>query len=76
MFLLFGLKTLLRELPGRMATCQNCGQFVQHQLQERATKLTLFFIPVFTTSKTYNITCTNCGQPSTIKSRQKNALAG
>ena len=74
MFLLFGLKTLLRDLPGRMATCQYCGQFVHHQLQERATKLTLFFIPVFTTSKTFNIACTNCGQSSTMKSRQKNAL--
>ncbi|MCG2624095.1 zinc ribbon domain-containing protein [Arthrobacter sp. I2-34] len=74
MFLLFGLKTTLRDLPGRMATFQYCGQFVQHHLQERATKLTLFFIPVFTTSKAFNITCTNCGQGSTIKSRQKNAL--
>jgi uncharacterized protein YlaI len=74
MFLLFGLKTALRDLPGRMATCQNCGQFVHHHLQERATKFTLFFIPVFTTSETFNITCSNCGQSSTIKSRQKNAL--
>ncbi|MBG0741080.1 zinc-ribbon domain-containing protein [Paeniglutamicibacter antarcticus] len=74
MFLLFGLKTLLRDLPGRMAACQHCGQFVQQRVQERATKLSLFFIPVFTTSKVYDITCTNCGQSSTIKSRQKNAL--
>ena len=74
MFLLFGLKTLLRDLPGRMATCQYCGRFVHHHLQERATKLTLFFIPVLTTSKKFDITCTNCGQSSTIKSRQKNAL--
>jgi uncharacterized protein YlaI len=74
MFLLFGLKTTLRNLPGRMATCQYCGRLVHHHLQERATKFTLFFIPVFTTSKTFNITCTNCGQSSTIKSRQKNAI--
>ena len=74
MFLLFGLKTGLRDLTGRMATCQYCGRFVHHHLQERATKLTLFFIPVFTTSKTFNITCTNCGQSSTMKSRQKNAV--
>lgn len=74
MFLLFGLKTVLRDLPGRMATCQFCGRFVRHDLQERATKFTLFFIPVLTTSKTFNITCSNCGQRSTIKSRQKNAL--
>lgn len=74
MFLLFGLKTILRDLPGRMATCQYCGMFVHHHLQERATKLTLFFIPVLTTSKSFNISCTNCGQNSTMKSRQKNAL--
>jgi hypothetical protein len=74
MFLLLGLKTALRKLPGRMATCQYCGRFVHHHLQERATKFTLFLIPVFTTSKTFNITCTNCGRSSTIKSRQKNAL--
>jgi hypothetical protein len=74
MFLLFGLKTTLRNLPGRVATCQYCGRFVHHHLQERATKFTLFFIPVFTTSKTFTVTCTNCGQSSTIKSRQKNAL--
>jgi len=74
MFLLFGLKTVVNELPGRPATCQHCGQFVQHRLQERSTKFTLFFIPVFTTSKTYRITCSNCGQTSSINSRQKNIL--
>jgi hypothetical protein len=43
-------------------------------LEERATKLTLFFIPVFTTSKSYRIACSNCGQISMINSRQKKAL--
>ena len=74
MFLLFGLKTTLHDLPGRMVTCQYCGRFVHHHLQERATKFTLFFIPVFTTSTTFNISCSNCGEISTVKSRQKNAL--
>lgn len=74
MILLFGLTTILRRLPGRMATCQHCGQFVQHHLEERATKLTLFFLPVLTTSRAYNITCTNCGQNSTVKSHTRNAL--
>lgn len=75
MFLLFGLKTVLNDLPGRPGTCQRCGQFVHHHLQERATKFTLFFVPVFTTSKTYRITCSNCGQTSAIKARDKKALA-
>jgi transcription elongation factor Elf1 len=75
MILLFGLKTVLRPLPGRAATCQSCGLFFHHHLEERSTKFTLFFIPVFTTSRSYRITCSNCGQMSTISSRQKNALA-
>ena len=76
MFLLLGLKTVLRSLPERMATCQYCHQFVQHGLQERATKFALFFLPVFTTSKAFNITCSNCGQNSIVKPRQKNLLPG
>lgn len=75
MFLLFGFKTVLSDRPGRLATCQYCGQFVHHQLQERATKFTVFFIPVLTTARSYRITCSNCGRTSAIRARQKNALA-
>jgi transcription elongation factor Elf1 len=74
MLLIFGLKTVLRALPGRMATCQYCGQYVEHHLEEHARKLTLFFIPVFTTSRKYQITCSNCGRVSTVSSRQKKEL--
>ncbi|WP_411375062.1 zinc-ribbon domain-containing protein [Arthrobacter sp. MPF02] len=74
MFLLFGLKTVLKALPGKAATCQYCRQFVHHRLEERATKFTLFFVPVFTTSRKYTITCTNCGYASSISGRQKRAM--
>ena len=74
MFLLFGFKTVLTALPGKPATCQYCRSFVHHRLEERATKFTLFFVPVFTTSRKYNITCTNCGYDSSISARQKRAL--
>lgn len=74
MFLLFGFKTVLKALPGKPATCQYCRSFVHHQLEERATKLTLFFIPVLTTSRSYRITCTNCGHVSSISAREKRAL--
>jgi hypothetical protein len=74
MFLLFGLKTALKDRPGRAATCQYCSQLAHHHLQERATKFTLFFIPVFTASRAYQVRCSNCGQTSAIKSRRKNAL--
>ena len=71
MFLLFGLKTTLKDRPGRAATCQYCRQLAHHHLQERATRITLFFIPVFTTSRAYQITCSNCGQASATESRRK-----
>ncbi|MFP3578953.1 zinc-ribbon domain-containing protein [Arthrobacter sp. SIMBA_036] len=67
MFLLFGLITRPRELPGRTATCQHCGQFVHHHLEERTTKLTLFFVPVLTTSRKLTTVCSNCGYISTGK---------
>jgi hypothetical protein len=75
MFILFGLKTVQRPLPGRPATCQRCGRFVQHGLAERSTRLTLFFIPVFTTSRSFRITCSNCGTVNTLTRRQKNSLS-
>lgn len=74
MFLLFGFKTVLKPLAGKQATCRNCRSFIYHQLEERATKFTLFFIPVFTTSRSYTITCTNCGYASSISARQKRSL--
>ena len=74
MFILFGFSTKVRELPSRAAACQYCGAFAQQYLEERATRFTLFFIPVFTTSRSYQLTCSNCGGRSKISGRQKNAL--
>ncbi|HSO92754.1 MAG TPA: zinc-ribbon domain-containing protein [Arthrobacter sp.] len=75
MFILFGFKTAQRPLAGRPATCQRCGQFVHHRLEERSTRFTLFFVPVFTTSRSYRITCSNCGTTNNLTRRQKNSLA-
>ncbi|MDQ1057954.1 hypothetical protein QFZ23_001855 [Arthrobacter globiformis] len=76
MLLLFGFKTIQKLLPGRSATCQYCRVFAHQHLEERATKFTLFFIPVFTTSRSYRITCSNCGASSVVNGRQKQALVG
>ncbi|MDQ0827882.1 transposase [Arthrobacter sp. B2I5] len=74
MLLLFGFKTVHKALPGRAATCSNCGAFVYHLLEEQATRFTLFFIPVLTVSRKFRITCSNCGYVSSITARQKRAL--
>lgn len=75
MLLLFGLKTVLRALPARQATCRYCGRHGEHSLEERASKFTLFFIPVFTVSRQSRITCSNCGQRSSLSRRGMKALA-
>lgn len=74
MFFLFGLITKFKVLPSLATTCQYCRTFAQQYLEERATRFTLFFIPVFTVSRSYQMTCSNCGQHSTISRRQKHAL--
>jgi zinc-ribbon family len=76
MFLLFGLKTVLKELPGRPASCQYCHTFAHHHLEERATRFTVFFIPLLTVSRSYRITCSNCGRMSSISAGQKKVMAG
>ncbi len=74
MLLIFGLKSVVRAMPGRAANCRNCGQFVQHYVDEHARKFTLFFIPVLTTSRKYQTTCSNCGWVSSLSPRELNSL--
>ncbi|GAP55359.1 hypothetical protein AHiyo6_19240 [Arthrobacter sp. Hiyo6] len=75
MLILFGVRTVLRALPGRATTCRRCGLFVEHLLEERATKFSVFFIPIFTLSKDYRITCTNCGERSALSRRGMKSLS-
>ena len=75
MFLLFGFKTVERALPSRLSNCRYCGVYAEQHLVERASKFTLFFIPVFTMSRTYFVTCSNCGQRSSLSKRGMKALA-
>lgn len=74
MFLLFGFKTVLRALFSRSGTCRNCGRFVPQNVQERATKLTVFFIPLLTVNRRYALVCTDCGYTTPLTVRQKNVL--
>jgi hypothetical protein len=74
MFFLFGLSTKSSVLPSRMATCRYCGSFSAHHVEERATRFTLFFIPVLTTSKAYHMACSHCGQHSRVNGGELNAL--
>lgn len=75
MFILFGLKTAFRTLLSRPATCLNCGQYAPQDVVERATKFTLFFIPLLTVSRRFQLHCGNCGYQTDLTRQQKDALA-
>jgi hypothetical protein len=75
MLLLFGIKTAIKQLPGRLSTCRYCGSTVEHYLEERASKFTVFFIPLITLSRKYRITCSNCGQQSSLSRGGLRALS-
>jgi hypothetical protein len=74
MFLLFGFKTAFRILGSRPGTCQYCHRYAQHRVEERATKFTVFFIPLFTIRRSYSLRCGNCGQATALSREQKSAI--
>ncbi|GAB3536864.1 hypothetical protein GCM10027403_19040 [Arthrobacter tecti] len=75
MLILFGFKTAVKELSRKHAVCPNCGQQASQRIDQRATKFTLFFIPLFTTSRKYSRTCAYCGVTSELSKVEKDALA-
>ena len=75
MLILFGFKTAVKELFRRQAVCPNCGQHASQRVDERASKFTVFFIPLFTTRRRYLRTCAYCGVTAELSKSEKNALA-
>lgn len=61
MFLLFGMNSYHRTSAAGPATCRFCGRHALQELTERGTRLTVFFIPVWTFGRKYSATCSACG---------------
>ncbi|MFB9237943.1 zinc-ribbon domain-containing protein [Plantactinospora siamensis] len=61
MFLLFGLSTKVSRLGVVPATCPHCGQHAAQVINRRATRFTLFFIPLIPIRTRYDRQCTFCG---------------
>ncbi|MBT1001658.1 zinc-ribbon domain-containing protein [Paenarthrobacter sp. DKR-5] len=75
MILLFGFRTIYRRLFARPDRCRNCGQYVPQELLERATKFSVFFIPLFTISRNYETRCSNCGYGFPVSRREKETMS-
>lgn len=74
MFVLFGVKTVFNTLSVRPGNCRYCHQHAEQRLQERASRFTLFFVPLFTFKRRYQVSCSNCGGSTEISRQQKESL--
>jgi hypothetical protein len=60
MILLFGTNAYERLLTVVSFPCRYCGMNAPQRVFKRATKFTVFFIPLFTVSKKHFVECSNC----------------
>jgi len=74
MFILFGFTSRPRVLTMRPGSCAYCGVHGPHRIIEEAGKFSVFFIPLFTTSRKYYSICANCGGRTDMSRQQKDAL--
>jgi hypothetical protein len=75
MLLIFGIKGYVRQLAIVMLVCQSCGNPAAHRVLEHTRKFTLFFVPLFQVSRKRSLTCTFCGQTTSINAEQANRYA-
>ena len=73
MFLIFGFKTSERQIGSQVMTCEVCGYNATQILIRRATRLSLFFIPLIPVKPaSHYLQCTNCGA---VRRTDRHALA-
>jgi hypothetical protein len=60
-FLLFGSKAVDAVINIVTFICGYCGVAADQRITKRATKLTLFFVPLFSLKSSYFNECANCG---------------
>lgn len=75
MFLLFGMNSFDRRSIVGPVRCQFCGREALQEVVEHGTRLSVFFIPVWTFGRSYRVTCAACGRQSSPSRREAAALA-
>ena len=75
MLVIFGVSVSEDVLGVLRYVCETCGNEAAHRVMRRRRRFTLFFIPIFTTSRRYSRTCAYCGITAELSKGEKNALA-
>ncbi|HVA04466.1 MAG TPA: zinc-ribbon domain-containing protein [Acidimicrobiales bacterium] len=70
MFIIFGIKRLVRRLATLFAMCSQCGSPAAQVVARRSTWFSLFFIPVVPLGSKYFTTCTLCGVATRLDKEQ------
>ena len=70
MLLIFGTTLRNRVLVVVNFICQFCGTQANQDVIESATKVSVFFIPLFSISRRYFVTCSNCGGTTPLTKQQ------
>jgi hypothetical protein len=68
--IIFGANSSLQLLAVVAFVCGRCHTHAAQRVIQRATKLSVFFIPILTLRRSYYVECTNCGRTTTIDRAQ------
>ena len=70
MLLIFGTTVRDRVLVVVHFLCEYCRVHASQDVIESATKLSIFFLPLFTVSRRYLVVCRNCGGATALTREQ------
>lgn len=72
--IIFGTKGYLYQLAIVTLVCGGCGNPAAHSLRKKVTKFSLFFVPLFPISTSYQTQCTFCGTEHKVPKEQADGL--
>lgn len=70
MILLFGTRATVTVLATVWFVCHFCGFDAAQKVIERRNRLTLFWVPLFTVSRSFANVCSNCGREVALTREQ------
>ena len=70
MLLIFGTRSVEDVLRVLVFVCRVCGVRDEQRVIRSRTRLSLFFVPLFTVSSRYLLECSNCGTVSRITKQE------